>query len=212
MILFSSKTSPFARKILLSLHSLDLVNKVEIKLTDPRDPKSENLDFNPLAKIPTLLIDNVVIHDSNIIMDYLNENNDEKSLFPFSGIKRMKFLTSCSLINSTIEAAVLISNCNRFGHKGSSDSNLVVQQKNRIRRVLLDLEKQQIKYKNFNKPNCFDINLVCLLDYLDFRKPLEWQEIAPSLINWITDFSKNATGYHETLPPEVSKASWRTLR
>ena len=208
MILFSSKASPFARKIVLAMYVLDIIRDVKIKIVDPRELQSENSKYNPLSKIPTLIVQNEVIHDSNVIIEYLNSLG-EKILLPHDGMERIKFLTDYSLINETINSAVLVTNCNRFGHLGNSDSILVSQQKKRINRVLKYLENKKYVYKNFKEPNAIEISLACLLDYLDYRKPVEWIEIAPNLVEWIQEFAKSVPGYHKTLPPEVSLARWR---
>ena len=128
MILFSSKASPFARKIVLAMYVLDIIRDVKIKIVDPRELQSENSKYNPLSKIPTLIVQNEVIHDSNVIIEYLNSLG-KKNLLPNDGMERIKFLTDYSIINETINSAVLVTNCNRFGHLGNSDCILVSQQK-----------------------------------------------------------------------------------
>jgi hypothetical protein len=40
-----------------------------------------------------------------------------------------------------------------------------------------------------------------VLDYLDFRKQLNWRDHAPSLEAWLADFAAAVPGFAESAPP-----------
>jgi len=49
-----------------------------------------------------------------------------------------------------------------------------------------------------------------VIDYLDFRKQVNWRDYAPSLESWITQFAASVPSYHPTLPEGIESAAWRT--
>ena len=85
MKLYIATPSPFARKARITL--LEKLIPHEVIIDNPWQPGSRVKDLNPLAKIPTLVLDDGrVIHDSKVIFEYLEleqpghlpENKDEK--------------------------------------------------------------------------------------------------------------------------------------
>lgn len=70
MKLFIATPSPFARKARVTLLEKQIPH--EVIIDNPWQPESRIKDLNPLAKIPTLLLDDGrVIHDSKVIFEYL---------------------------------------------------------------------------------------------------------------------------------------------
>ena len=61
MILRSSPTSPFGRKIKIVLNVLGLTDQVKVVPTDTLDPLDSIRQQNPLGKVPTLLLDDGTI-------------------------------------------------------------------------------------------------------------------------------------------------------
>jgi glutathione S-transferase len=74
MILRSSPTSPFGRKIKITLNVLGLADKVSVVPTDTLDPEDTIRQQNPLGKVPTLLLDDgTTLYDSRVIVEYLDD-------------------------------------------------------------------------------------------------------------------------------------------
>jgi len=70
MKLFIATPSPFARKARVTLLEKQIPH--EIVIDNPWQPASQVKGLNPLAKIPTLVLDDGrVIHDSKVIFEYL---------------------------------------------------------------------------------------------------------------------------------------------
>ena len=57
LVLRSSTTSPFARKIRIAISILGLEDEIRIENADTLDPKDSVRQQNPLGKIPTLVLD-----------------------------------------------------------------------------------------------------------------------------------------------------------
>jgi len=68
MKLFYSNTSPYSRKVRLVIMEKGLKQKIETQLCNPFDESPELKVANPLAKIPTLVIDEgFALYDSPVI-------------------------------------------------------------------------------------------------------------------------------------------------
>jgi len=57
MILRSSLSSPFGRKVRVAASVLGLAERIEPQPTDLNDPADSMRKQNPLGKIPTLILD-----------------------------------------------------------------------------------------------------------------------------------------------------------
>jgi len=98
MILRSSPTSPFGRKIKITLNVLGLADKVSVVLTDTLDPEDTIRQQNPLGKVPTLLLDDgTTLYDSRVIVEYLDDLAGGGRILPDGGTERYRALTLQSL-------------------------------------------------------------------------------------------------------------------
>jgi glutathione S-transferase len=57
-------------------------------------------------------------------------------------------------------------------------------------------------YSNEAMPDIGEIGLACVLDYLDFRKQVNWRDHAPHLASWLADFAAVVPGYEDSMPPK----------
>ncbi|NDA08935.1 MAG: glutathione S-transferase, partial [Alphaproteobacteria bacterium] len=87
--------------------------------------------------------------------------------------------------------------------------SFVEYQRDKIRRSLDAIAKDTAAYQNGAMPDIAEIGLACALDYLDFRKQLNWRDHCPEMEAWITSFAAATPGYHDTLPPEIDMAPGR---
>lgn len=75
----------------------------------PVAPDQALIDDNPLSKIPALrLPDGNVIHDSRVILDYLDHQHVGNPLIPRDGSARWRRLTLASMADGIMDAAVLV--------------------------------------------------------------------------------------------------------
>ena len=91
LILYNGPTSPFGRKVKIVsiVHEIDLEEKIiNVYEADFLDKS------NPLRKIPTLLVNNLSIIDSDNICLYFDSIGNNKSLFPNDRYWQIMSLTS----------------------------------------------------------------------------------------------------------------------
>ena len=101
LLLYNGPTSPFGRKVKIVsiVHEIDLEEKIiNVYEADFLDKS------NPLRKIPTLLINNLSIIDSDNICLYFDSIGNNKSLFPKDRYWQIMSLTS--LANGLMEAVL----------------------------------------------------------------------------------------------------------
>ena len=200
MILYSAPPSPFGRKIKIALSCLGLTSEVTIEPTNTMDPADNIRSINPLGKIPTLVANDMVIFDSRVILEYLDSEAGGGKIIPKSNDERFNVLSLAALADGIIDAAILIVYEARLRPAGMQVESFIEYQREKIIRGLESLSLE--KYMNGAMPNIAEIGIACALDYLDFRKQLEWRDYAPNLNVWLKDFSLAVPGYEETLPKD----------
>ena len=198
MILYSLPPSPFGRKVKLAAHSLGLMDKLTVKAANTLEPEGDFLALNPLAKLPVLVVDSDAIFDSRVILEYLDSLAGGGKLIPASGRKRFDVLTRASVADGILDAALLVVYESRFRPADKRVDSVVNRHLDRIIRSLGAMAQKG--YSAGGNPDMADIGLACALDYLDFRKPLEWRDYAPHLQKWMEGFAEAVPGYRETMP------------
>jgi glutathione S-transferase len=89
-LLWSSR-SPFARKVVVVAHELGIADKIALERVHVtgKETNAGVMQFNPLNKIPTLLLDDgSVMIDSPVIAEYLDETHGRGELFPRDAARR----------------------------------------------------------------------------------------------------------------------------
>ena len=199
MILRSSPSSPFGRKVKMSAMVLGLMDIIEITRTNTQDPADPITGENPLGKIPALILDDgSVMYDSRVICEYLDSLAGGGKLFP-EGDEGWKARTLQALCDGILDAAILQVYEKRFRPEEKRHPEWVVRQQGKVDRALKWLEV------NTPKPgttNIGDITLACALSYLDFRFDGAWREDHPNLVAWLDGFAKAVPAYAETEPQD----------
>ena len=80
MILHGASASPFVRKVLVALALKQLSYEHIQQMPFTRDPEYRKL--NPLGKIPTLEDGDLVVRDSTVICEYLEDTYPQSPLYP----------------------------------------------------------------------------------------------------------------------------------
>ena len=200
MILYTAAASPFGRKVKLAAHCLGLIDRITPRLTNTNDPDDEIRRLNPLGKIPALVTDDTTLYDSRVIMEYLDSLAGGGKLLPSSGPSRFEVLTRAAKMDGMMDAALLVVYESRFRPEGMQVDSVLATQRGKIIRGLESIG--DATYGNGAMPDFGDIGLACLLDYLDFRKQVEWRDHAAQLVSWMADFAAAVPGYHDTLPAD----------
>ena len=184
MTLYHNPLSPFVRKVMVLLHETGQQDRVALQncVLTPVDPDPALIDDNPLGKIPALrLADGNVIHDSRVILDYLDHQHVGNPLIPRDGSARWRRLTLASMADGIMDAAVLVRYEVALRAPEKHWDEWLDGQRDKIRRALALLEKDAIAELTSH----FDvaaISVACALGYLDLRHPdLAWREANPQL-------------------------------
>ena len=192
MTLFHNPASPFVRKVLVLLHETGQQDRVALQLSQltPVKPDRALIDDNPLSKIPALRLANgTVIHDSRVILDYLDHQHVGNPLIPRDGAARWRRLTLASLADGIMDAAVMIRYETALRPVEKHWDEWLDAQRDKIRRALGLLEAEAIA----ELASHFDvasISVACALGYLDLRHPdLEWRKANPQLAQWFAEVS-----------------------
>lgn len=203
MTLFYSPSSPFVRKVMVLLHETGQLGRValhNVQLT-PISPDAELNAGNPAGKIPALrLADGSVLHDSRVILDYLDQQHVGEPLIPREGTPRWRRLTLASLADAILDAAVLIRYESVLRPAEKRWDAWLEAQQGKIERALAQLEEDAVA----ELASHFDIaaiSVACALGYLDFRMPdLSWRAACPKLAGWYAEISQRPS-MQATVPP-----------
>ncbi|OGB21756.1 MAG: hypothetical protein A3I66_03370 [Burkholderiales bacterium RIFCSPLOWO2_02_FULL_57_36] len=184
MKLIYSPPSPYARKVLVLAHEIEIFEKLEhVRINvAPTVQNDEIAMWNPLGKVPALILETgEALFDSRVICDYLeqkfrpdaqvvDENNELHWM-----IKRMH-----ALADGILDAALLVRYEITLRPADKRWADWIDGQMRKIRNGLNYLEKEA--------PICADrvnigqIALGCTLGYLDFRFEDEnWRSDRPNL-------------------------------
>src|SRR6218665_3626464 len=111
MTLFHNAASPYVRKVLVFLQETGQQQRVALHTValTPTSPNADVIASNPAGKIPALrLADGSLLHDSRVIVDYLDHQHAGEPLIPRDGPSRWRRLTLASLADALLDAALLI--------------------------------------------------------------------------------------------------------
>ena len=177
-----------------------MADRITVRPTNTGDPDDEIRTVNPLGKIPALVTDGHTLYDSRVIVEYLDSLAGGGKLLPTSGDARFEVLTRAAKMDGIMDAALLVVYEARFRPEGMQVETVLQTQRDRIIRGLASIGDDA--YANGAMPDLGEIGLACLLDYLDFRKQVDWRDHAPQLVSWMKDFGAAVPGYDDTLPSD----------
>ena len=89
MLLFSSPTCCWSHRVRVALAEKGI--GVEVINVDEREPPEDLLDLNPIGSVPTLIDRDLVLYDSRVIMEYLDERFPHPPLLPPDPVNRARF-------------------------------------------------------------------------------------------------------------------------
>ena len=201
MQLRSSPSSPFGRKVKMATYILGFDDQVTPVLTDTLDPNDSICEVNPLGKIPALEDNGTTYYDSRVIMEYLDAKAGGGKIIPASGAARYEVLTRAALMDGILDAAILVIYERRMRPEDKYVESVVERQRGKIIRGLEAIAAENPSYSNGAMPDIGEIGLACVLDYLDFRKQVNWRDHAPNLASWLANFAAAVPGYEDSMPP-----------
>ena len=196
LTLYNGPNSPFGRKAKITaiFHKIQLEEKI-IKVQE-----SEFLDnFNPLRKIPTLVINNnQTIIDSDNICLYFDEISSIETLFKKENY--WKIISTISVANGIMES-VLERRMELIRPSNEQSKGFINKQEIRTFRTINWLEKN---WDNYQKKVSMDqIAIAVALEYTKFRFTDSWSKDCQKLNEWLSDFNSNDF-MKLTIPKEAS--------
>jgi glutathione S-transferase len=199
LVLRSSTTSPFARKIRIAIAILGLGDKIRVENADTLDPKDSVRQQNPLGKIPTLVLDDgSTLFDSRVILEYLDDRAGGERILPPKGAPRFEALRLQALADGILDAGILRVYESRFRPAEKHEPKWVDHQAGKMSRALAELEKIPPAFGP--TLHVGHITLACALGYLDFRFGTDWRKTHPKLVKWLDEFAKKVPAFAETVP------------
>ena len=113
MKIIGSLTSPFVRKvrIMMAEEKID----AELVLDNVWDASTAIADFNPLGKVPCLVMDDGgAMFDSRVIAEYIDTLSPVGKLIPATGRERAAVKTWEALADGVVDAGILVRLENTF--------------------------------------------------------------------------------------------------
>jgi len=183
MKLIGSLASPYVRKVRIVMAE----KKVEyhLQLEDVWADDTTISDFNPLGKIPCLLLeDGEAVFDSRVISEYLDTLTPVGKLIPPSGRERVEVRCWEALSDGVIDAGMLIQQENSLRASGQRSEAWIARQRRKVVEGLA-----AIAHGLAEKPWCAsnhltlaDISVCCALGWLALNLPeIDWRTDYPNL-------------------------------
>ena len=194
IILYNGPNSPFGRKTKVT----SLVQEINLEEKIINVYESDFLDkHNPLRKIPTLVINELTIMDSDNICLYLDSISKKNTLFPEKNY--WEIMSMISVANGLMES-VLERRMESIRSANEKSKNFIYKQEIRIIRTIKWLENNWNNYDD-SYLTMDQIAIACALDYTMFRFNNNWRTDNPKLNKWFSEFVKKDF-MKSTLPRE----------
>ena len=202
MKLIGSLTSPFVRKVRIVLAEKKIDYDFEVE--SPWTEDSKVPDYNPLGKIPVLLLDDdTPLFDSRVIVEYVDSVTPNNKLFPSPNRERIEVKRWEALADGVCEAAATAFVEAKRPKKEQSPSWIERQRAKIVRGLeFMSEELGEKTYCTGTHISLADLAVGVSLGYLAFRFPdIDWQSSHPNLAK-LYDKLMHRTSFADTIPRE----------
>lgn len=201
MKLIASLTSPFARKVRVVLAEKKIDCPLELDM--PWEAGSRVAEFNPLGKVPVLLLDDgSTLFDSRVIVEYLDSISPVARLFPQERRQLIEARRWEALADGICDAAANIV-IEQRRPPALQSADWINRQHDKVIRGLTALA-HDLGERNWCCADSYgiaDISVGCCLGYLDFRfADFDWRTLHPNLAGLALRLQQRAS-FSDTLPP-----------
>ena len=200
MKLVTSLTSPYGRKVRVVL--LEKKIPFQLQVENPWLPDSPVSGFNPLGKVPVLVLeDGVSVFDSRVIVEYLDNVSPVAHLIPSEPKIRMVVRGVEALADGVTDAAVALYLERKRPPEQQSSDWLLLQEKTLFRglEALSEALGEKPWYLG-NGMTLADVVCGCMLGYLELRFPeIDWRSAHPNLAK-LADKLATRPSFKETVP------------
>ena len=199
MILRSSPSSPFGRKVRIAISLLGLDNDVKIEAADTANVNDTVRQQNPLGKIPVIIAeDGTAYYDSRVILDYLDDRAGGGKIVPHDAKARLAALRLQALCDGILDASILLVYEGRWRRPEIHEPKWIEHQTGKVARALAALEAAPPPLDAM--PNVGQITLACVLGYRDFRFNGSWRGDHPKLVAWLDNCAAKVPAFAATKP------------
>ncbi|MGO2240367.1 MAG: glutathione S-transferase N-terminal domain-containing protein [Halomonas sp.] len=202
MLLRTSLTSPFGRKVRMAAIVLGINEQVNVVGANPLDENDSLRQQNPLGKMPCLVLPNgAVLYDSKTIVEYLCAYANNSDLFPSQPFDLALERSRVTLADGITDAALMMVYEGRFREQSQKSASWLSHQQGKVMRGLLAMSKNLPPASHPLAAS--SLSLATALGYLDWRRPVEWRSSYPELVKWLDDFNQ----HHPLLADTLLEAS-----
>ncbi|MDP2026680.1 glutathione S-transferase C-terminal domain-containing protein [Sulfuriferula sp.] len=182
MKLIASLTSPFARKVRIVMAEKHI--DCELVLDIPWNADTHVPDYNPLGKIPVLVLDDGTnLFDSRVIAEYLDHASPVGSMLPKESHSRILTKRWEALADGISDAAAAVF-LERKRPETPAGNEWIARQQGKVTRGLAAMADAlgEHAWCVGERFSLGDIAVGCTLGYIDLRFPeINWRETHPNL-------------------------------
>ncbi len=202
--LIASTTSPYARKVRIVMAEKRI--ECQLELMDVWSPNTRIQDFNPLGKVPCLIMeDGGAVFDSRSIVEYLDTLTPVGHLIPSNGRERVEVRTWEALADGLLDAAILVRLEQTQRPPEQQSPAWIARQMSKVQAALRSASNGlgERPWCNGQSYTLADVALGCALGWLDYRFPsIDWRTPYPNLARQYEKLSVRPS-FVETAPPPL---------
>ncbi len=201
MKLLWSSRSPFVRKVVVVAHELGIADRILLDRVNvtAKETNAEVMRFNPLNKIPTLVLDDgSIMIDSPVIAEYLDETYGKGELFPRDAARRWQVRRLHALGDG-----IMNYNISRLGEKGRGAQASEEFMAAWLAKTTATLDVLEQETDSLEPLTIGSIAVAVALAHLDFRFADDsWRNGRPRLAAWYAGFAKRPS-MQLTVPQDI---------
>jgi len=202
MKLIAALASPYSRKVRIVLAEKKI--EYELIIDSPGDPATKVPQYNPLGKIPVLVLeDDTTLFDSRVIVEYLDNASPVGRLIPDDTRARIQVRRWEALADGCTDAANAVVVEKRRGADRQS-AEWIFRQQGKIERALKAMS-DDLGNRTWCAGDHYtlaDIAVGSALGYLDFRmQDINWRKEYPNLAKLAEKLNKRVS-FVDTAPPK----------
>ena len=183
MKLIGSVTSPYVRKVRIVMAEKRL--DYELVLEDVWSPDTRIQQFNPLGKVPCLVMeDGGAMFDSRVIVEYLDTLTPVCKLIPPNGRERAEVKCWESLADGVLDAAVLVRLERTLRPEAQQSPDWIKRQMDKVNGGLKAMSAglKDTPFCCGTHYTLADVAVGCALGWISFRFPeIDWRDTHPNL-------------------------------
>jgi glutathione S-transferase len=202
MKIIGSLTSPFVRKVRIMMAEKKI--DAELVLDNVWDASTAIADFNPLGKVPCLVMDDGgAMFDSRVIAEYIDTLSPVGKLIPATGRERAAVKTWEALADGVVDAGILVRLENTFRNPSEQSAKWLDRQMDKVHHGFETMAGGlgDTKWCHGNQFSLADISVGCALGWFELRFGyLDWKTQYPNLRGLYERLSERPS-FVQTVPP-----------